>query len=146
MRNVRSLALHYVQMVVVMLVGMMLLWPLWMLATAGADDGTAVRAVEAESLAMATMMALPMAAWMRFRGHGWTSTLEMSTAMYVGFLATFPFLWAGELDADGVMMVGHVSMLALMLVAMVRRREEYADGCHADARGAEPAGTTLTSS
>ena len=143
-REIRRFALHYVEMVVAMLVGMMLLWPVWMLATGGAGDGSVLRSVEVESLVMATTMAAPMAGWMRFRGHGWAPTLEMSAAMYVGFLLTFPLLWAGTLGADGVMLVGHVGMFLLMLVAMLWRWEEYA-GCHEHGATAAP-GVTMTTS
>lgn len=145
-REIRRFALHYVEMVVAMLVGMMVLWPVWMLATTGVDDGSVLRGVEVESLVMATTMALPMAGWMRFRGHGWAPTVEMSAAMYVGFLVTFPFLWAGALGAGGVMLIGHVAMFVLMLVAMLLRWDEYAHGCHHGDRGRTEAGATLTAS
>lgn len=144
-REFRRFALHYVEMVVAMLLGMMALWPLWMLATSGVDDGSVLRGVEVESLVMATTMAVPMAAWMRFRGHRWAPTLEMSLAMYGGFLVTFPFLWAGALDADGVMMIGHTAMFTLMLVAMLFRWNEYARHHHG-AHGEEDAEATLTAS
>ena len=143
----RRFALHYGEMVLAMLVGMMVLYPLWMLATVGVDDGSGLRSVEVESLVMATTMAVPMAGWMRFRGHGWAPALEMSAAMYAGFVVLFPFLWAGALDDHGVMMVGHVLMFVLMLVAMVWRHEEYT-GHHAHGHGhaAEGAAPTMTAS
>lgn len=133
MRKVRRFALHYVEMVVAMLVGMMVLYPVWMLATTGADPSGALRSTEVESLVMATTMAVPMAAWMRFRGHRWAPALEMSAAMYAGFVLVFPFHWAGVAGDTDVMMVGHVLMFALMLVAMLLRWEEYAGHRHHDA-------------
>ncbi|NGN91147.1 hypothetical protein G5C66_00125 [Nocardioides sp. KC13] len=92
-----TFALHYLQMIVAMVIG---------------------------------MMVIPMAAWMRFRGHGWRPVVEMSAAMYAGFVAFFPFLWLGAIDGDGLMLLGHVLMLLLMLAAMLARPGEYS-GHHA---------------
>ena len=146
--QIRRFSLHYVEMVVAMLVGMMVLWPAWMLATNGAADAHWLRSAEVESLVMATIMAVPMAGWMRFRGHRWAPTLEMSAAMYAGFVLAMPFLWTGAIGEHGLMMVGHVGMFVLMLVAMLWRWEEYA-GCHS-AHAATPAperaGTTIAAS
>ena len=126
----RTFALHYLQMIVAMVVGMMLLYPLWMLATAGLPADAWAHRTDVESLVMATTMVIPMAAWMRFRRHGWRPIAEMSTAMYAGFVVLFPFLWLGAIDADGLMLLGHVLMLLLMLAAMLARPGEYS-GSHA---------------
>ncbi|MFD0663957.1 hypothetical protein [Thermocatellispora tengchongensis] len=83
-------------------------------------------APEAAYLLMALDMSIGMAAWMRFRGHGWASTLEMCAAMFVPVVPLFPLLWAGVIDAGGLMIAAHVAMFPLMLLAMLRRREEYA--------------------
>jgi len=128
-RRIRRFALHYAEMVAAMLVGMMVLWPVWTLAIRGAGDGSWARSASVETLVMATTMALPMALWMRVRGHRWAPTLEMCAAMYAGFAVALPLHWAGVLDAGGLMLVGHVAMFVLMLAAMVWRWEEYA-GCH----------------
>lgn len=128
--KVRRFVRHYVEMVLAMLVGMMLLYPVWMLATSGAGEDGVLRSVEVDALVMATTMAAPMAAWMRFRGHGWAPTVEMSAAMYAGFVVMLPLHWAGAADADGVLVVGHVLMFALMAVAMAWRWEEYTGHCH----------------
>ncbi|MFE6646630.1 hypothetical protein ACFVJS_08725 [Nocardioides sp. NPDC057772] len=125
-----TFALHYLQMIVAMVVGMMLLYPLWMLATAGLPADAWVHRADVESLVMATTMVIPMAAWMRFRGHGWRPVAEMSAAMYAGFVALFPLLWLGVIDADGLMLLGHVLMLLLMLAAMLARPGEYGGHAH----------------
>ncbi|NYJ00952.1 hypothetical protein HNR19_001650 [Nocardioides thalensis] len=149
--QIRRFSLHYLEMVVAMLVGMMVLWPVWMLATSGAADTHWLRSAEVESLVMATTMAVPMAAWMRLRGHAWAPTLEMSAAMYAGFVLAMPFHWAGAIGEHGLMMVGHVGMFVLMLVAMAWRWEEYA-GCHSRhgaavaAAESDPRGTTIAAS
>ena len=115
---------HYLEMVAAMLVGMVTLDPLWLLADAAWTRGT-----EVELLAMATAMSVPMVLWMRVRGHGVRPTLEMTAAMYTGFVVLFPFLWGGALSEMGVMMAGHVLMPVFMLLAMLARREEYAGHC-----------------
>ncbi len=145
-QEVRRFTLHYGEMVVAMLVGMMVLYPLWSLATSGVGGASALSSVEVDTLVMATTMAVPMAGWMRFRGHGWAPTLEMSAAMYAGFVLTYPFHWAGGLGEHGVMMIGHVLMFVLMLAAMLWRWEEYAGGCHRSHGSAERDRRTMTAS
>jgi hypothetical protein len=145
---VLSFALHYLQMIVAMLVGMMLLYPLWALATSGLTADAWLRRPDVDSLVMATTMVVPMAAWMRLRGHSRRPVVEMSAAMYAGFVVLFPFLWLGVVDTGGLMLLGHVLMLLFMLAAMLARPAEYS-GSHAhharaDARaaaGQEPTGT-----
>ncbi|MFJ9390045.1 hypothetical protein ACIRON_14565 [Nocardioides sp. NPDC101246] len=125
-----TFTLHYLQMIVAMVVGMMVLYPLWMLATGSRPADAWVHRTDVESLVMATTMVIPMAAWMRFRGHTWRPVVEMSAAMYAGFVVLFPFLWLGAIDTDGLMLLGHVLMLLLMLAAMLTRPGEYS-GSHA---------------
>jgi hypothetical protein len=76
-------------------------------------------------LLMATDMAIAMAAWMRFRRHGWAMTLEMCAAMYVP-LALLPLVWAGAMSGMTFMVVAHVLMLVGMLVPLLRHRAELA--------------------
>jgi len=140
-RQVRRLALHYGEMVAAMLVGMMVLWPVWTIATGAAGDASWLRSASVETLVMATTMALPMAGWMRVRGHRWAPVAEMCAVMYAGFAVALPLYWTGVLGASGLMLVGHVAMFVLMLAAMAWRWEEYA-GCH----GAHRAPSTMMAS
>jgi hypothetical protein len=117
-------ARHYLEMVAAMFVGMAVL--------GGLVNGALVLAglempdqAEVTSLEMATYMATGMVVWMRYRGHGWPSTLEMAGAMFVPALALFPLLWAGAISGDDLLMLEHVLMLPLMYVVMLRRRSEY---------------------
>ena len=118
----RPLARHYVEMVVAMLAGMLVLGGLRAaigLTTPFEDHpGTAY-------LLMAVDMSIGMAVWMRYRGHGWASTLEMCAAMFVP-LALVPLVWAGTMGAMTFMGVAHVVMLVAMLAVLLRRRHEYA--------------------
>jgi hypothetical protein len=113
-------ALHGLEMVIAMLVGMVVLGPVWSWAWPGLSENAT-----AQALVMATNMSVGMAVWMRIRGHGLPAIAEMSAAMYLSFLVLLPFHWAGVLSAMALMTAGHVLMLPAMLIAMLRRRHEY---------------------
>jgi hypothetical protein len=120
--SVRPLVRHYLEMVVAMFAGMLVLGALrsalGLTVAFATHPGTSY-------LLMATDMALGMAAWMRFRGHGWGCTLEMCAAMYVPALL-LPLVWSGVLGAMAFMVLAHVAMLVGMLAVLVRRRAELA--------------------
>src|SRR3954471_21726272 len=73
-KNLRF-ALHFVEMVISMLVGMALLGPVWSWAWPGLADRPA-----AGALVMAGNMTLGMGLWMRIRRHAWRPIAEMSAA------------------------------------------------------------------
>ena len=112
---------HYLEMVLAMLAGMVTLGPLehlvWPALTARADVGV---------LVMATNMSIGMGAWMRFRGHSWRGTAEMSAAMYLPFAVLLVPYWAGTLGASALMAWGHLLMLPAMALVMLVRPAEYA--------------------
>lgn len=122
---------HYLEMVVAMLVGMAVI-------------GAALRAVLGAvglayshaghpaigSLEMAFTMSVGMVVWMRYRGHGWASTAEMTAAMFAPLLVLLPLLWAGVISGGATMMLLHVLMVPAMLGAMFRRRGLYATAHH----------------
>lgn len=56
---------------------------------------------------------------------GWAPIVEMSAAMWAGFALVAPAVSSGTLDRSGGLVVGHILMLALMLVAMTLRRDHY---------------------
>jgi hypothetical protein len=136
MRSVltRSFARHYVEMVVVMLVGMgVLALPARWLTDAlfpGVDgDDPALMLAR-----MAAAMTIPMVPWMRFRGHGWRPSLEMAAAMIVPAIAVIALLEAGVLAGLGLLMtVEHVAMFAAMFLVMIARPREYSHAHHATA-------------
>ncbi|MEU0486581.1 hypothetical protein ABZ260_46380 [Streptosporangium sp. NPDC006013] len=126
-RRWRRFAWHYVEMVIAMFAGMFVLG---MLLSAVGLGFSHERQPELAYLLMAFDMSVGMAIWMRYRGHGWAATLEMCAAMFVPVVPLFPLLWLGLVDGGAVMTLAHVAMFPLMLVAMLRRRDEYA-GCAA---------------
>ncbi len=117
----RPLARHYLEMILAMVVGMLVLGALrtavGLTVPFEEQPGTAY-------LLMAIDMSLGMGAWMRYRGHGWAGTLEMCAAMFVP-LVLLPAVWAGAMGAMTFMMVAHVVMPIAMLAVLLRRRGEY---------------------
>lgn len=118
-REARRLALHYLEMVVAMVVGMFLLGPVWSLIP------SLPHTTEVDALVMATDMAIGMAVWMRIRGHRWIGIVEMSSTMYLAFLVTLVPFWLGLIDGSTALTAGHVLMLPLMLAAMLWRRGDH---------------------
>jgi hypothetical protein len=121
---------HYLEMVAAMLVGMVALGGALrgVLTLAGLPYPT--RYPELAALEMAVTMSAGMVAWMRHRGHGWASTLEMTGAMLAPAVALMPPLWLGVLAGDSLLMVEHLVMLPLMFLVMLRRRAEYGGPSH----------------
>ena len=114
---------HYIEMVIAMFVGM---------AVLGAPAGLVVNYDDTGQMiaAMAVTMTVPMAGWMRYRGHGWQPIAEMSTAMLVPAGGVLALLAGGVMtDVGGLMAIEHVAMFGGMLAAMLLRRDEYTGHC-----------------
>jgi hypothetical protein len=125
--TVRHFARHYAEMVLAMLLGMAVLWM---------PAKLALGAVGMSSQELHdTTMTVPMVAWMRYRGHGWPASLEMSASMYLPTFAAIALLGAGLVEDLGALMtIEHVAMLLSMLAAMALRRDEYSGHAHAHAQ------------
>ncbi|MGM1062261.1 hypothetical protein [Saccharothrix sp. Mg75] len=111
---------HLLEMVAAMLVGMVVLGPVWSFAWPGLEE-----VPTAHVLVMATDMSVGMAVWMRVRRHAWPGVVGMCAAMYAPFLVLLPFHWAGALSGAALMTAGHALMVPAMVAAMLRRRHEY---------------------
>jgi hypothetical protein len=121
----RRFVTHYLEMVVAMLAGMVILGSAESLILVAAGRPPSLGRAGVGALVMATNMTVAMAGWMRFRGHTRAPIIEMSAAMYLPFLLLLMPL-EQEMITEGTFMVGgHVLMLLGMLVAMLLRREEY---------------------
>src|SRR3954452_24392200 len=114
------LARHYLEMVVAMVAGMVVLGPVWHLVWPGLSGHVA-----AGTLVMATDMAIGMSGWMRFRGHSWGAIGVMSAAMYLPFLVLLVPFAAGAITGPTLMTAGHLLMLRLMAAGRGYRRHEY---------------------
>ena len=122
---------HYLEMVIAMFVGMVVLGlpSVWALEALG--SGTSELRADAPALlllGMAVTMTVPMVGWMRHRGHGWRPCNEMSAAMFLPTFVAIALL--GVFEFDGLMMFEHVAMLVFMLFAMLLRPSEYAHADH----------------
>jgi hypothetical protein len=127
-------ARHYLEMLVAMMLGMMILGPI---ETALLDPlgWQSVRdSAEVSALVMATNMTVAMVAWMCFRQQSWAATTLMAASMYLPFVVLFPLLWLGALSADGMLAGGPLLMLPAMAAALLLRREEYTGQHHEAAR------------
>jgi hypothetical protein len=120
-------ARHYLEMVIAMVAGMVVLGGLrrGVVAVTGLDYSLASRP-ELAAFEMAFTMSVGMVVWMRYRRHSWASTLEMVGAMFAPVIALAPLIWLDILRSESLQMLSHVAMLLLMLVVMMRRRREYA--------------------
>jgi hypothetical protein len=117
----RTFIRHYLEMLLAMFIGM------GVLAGGPAMAGVKIDSVELALLWMAFTMSLPMVAWMRYRGHGWAPSGEMTASMFLPSLAAIVLLWIGLVEDRGALMgIQHVAMLPAMLGAMLLRRDEYA--------------------
>jgi flagellar biosynthetic protein FliP len=108
---------HYVEMVAAMLIGMVVLHPLWPLSW--------LEHADVDALVMATNMTVAMTAAMLLRRHSWPRIAEMAAAMYLPFVVLLVPFWLGAIGGGTLMVAGHVIMFPLMLAAMVWRRAEY---------------------
>ncbi|HEX6579886.1 MAG TPA: hypothetical protein VF195_03340 [Actinomycetota bacterium] len=120
---------HFVEMVIAMVVGMAVLgFPFRaILGQFGyTRDEAFDRFPEIVCLVMTFNMAVGMVAWMRFRGHPWRITAEMTLAMCVATAVALAMFWLHIIAADPMIALMHVLMLPAMLAVMLRRREEYA--------------------
>ena len=130
---------HYVEMVVVMFAGMIVLGIPGEAALHAMGSGTSELRADAPAfvfLGMALTMTLPMVAWMRHRGHRWQPTLEMAASMVIPTLAAISLLATDVAGFDVLMGLEHIAMLLGMLVAMLLRVDEYAG--HHHNHGSEP--------
>ena len=139
--STRHFIRHYVEMVVAMFLGMVVLgvpagWALGAVGSSWSELNSDAPALML--LGMAVTMTVPMVAWMRHRGHGWRANTEMAASMLLPTLAAVGLLGAGLVEDSGTLLVvEHVAMLLGMLAAMLLRLDEYTHQ-HADAHAPLP--------
>ena len=120
---------HYIEMVVAMFAGMVVLGAPagWALQAFGSSTSELTDTAPALMLlGMAVTMTVPMVAWMRYRGHGWRANTEMAASMVLPTFAAIGVLGAGVMTNVGTLLaVEHVAMLLGILAAMLLRPDEY---------------------
>jgi len=123
-----AFAKHYVEMVVVMFAGMLVLGGALVLAAAGL--GLSPNELQDDTpglflLGMGFSMTAPMVWWMLRRGHSWAASRAMGIAMILPTLAVIVLLASGGLvDLDTLLHIEHVAMFPSMFVAMLTYRAE----------------------
>ena len=136
--SIRHFIRHYLEMVAAMFLGM------GVLAAALAAVGVSTSELRTDAptlllVVMAVSMAVPMVAWMRYRGHGWPASAEMAASMFVPTFAVLVLLWGGVVtDAGTLLGIEHAAMAPSMLIAMLLRRDEYTGAVSISARPARP--------
>jgi hypothetical protein len=117
---------HFLEMLAVMWVGMAAGMPVFRAVYGLSSTSQAYRLYPWQSvLAMGLSMAVPMAAWMLVRGHGWQNSAEMAAAMLV---PAIPFIILCSLDVLGGGPANRIYMvlsIPAMLALMLYRRGAY---------------------
>jgi peptidoglycan/LPS O-acetylase OafA/YrhL len=117
---------HYIEMIVVMVVAMAALGAVVSVVFGLLGHSNLLHYAGLRAFVMTANMTIGMTIWMRFRGHGWASTVEMDGAMVLPIVVLIGPYWAGVLSAGALLAVMHALMLPFMFVVMLRRYTEYA--------------------
>jgi hypothetical protein len=133
--SARPFIRHYVEMVIAMFLGMVVLGVPGEGALRAIGTSTSELKADAPALAllgMAVIMTVPMVAWMRYRGHAWRPSWEMAASMVIPTFGVIALMAGGIVDDFMTLMyLEHVVMLPSMLVAMLLRPSEYTHAHHA---------------
>src|SRR4051794_36453482 len=86
---------HYVEMVISMLIGMGVFWPVWVAVFAVVNRSDLMERGDLAAVRMALNMTAGMVIWMGVRGHGRRDVIEMSVAMSAPFLVLLIPYWMG---------------------------------------------------
>lgn len=129
-----KLALHYLEMLAVMAVGMLVLGSTMTLAATALGFGRADLEANAPALVLAGMavsMTAPMVWWMNRRGHSWAANRAMAVSMIAPTVAAIALLASGALtDLDALLGIQHMAMFPAMAAAMLLHRSEYISHRH----------------
>jgi uncharacterized membrane protein len=121
--------LHFAEMFVAMMVGMMVFVPFRLALTAQGYTALLNGSSIDFQAWMAAFMVAPMVTWMRVRGCSWRNGAEMSAAMLLPIAAVIVLRGLGTLDTLSWLSDSeHTAMLVGMLVFMLFRREHYTSG------------------
>ncbi len=116
---------HFVEMVVVMFVGMGIFSGLAALAYVAVGTSVSDQSGTHRIILMGVNMAIPMFLWMVFRGHSAARNFEMAGSMLVPSCTAAALVWSGVLDEMTGMLIQHVVMIPAMFGVMLWRYDEY---------------------
>lgn len=126
----RRFLLHFVEMLVVMFVGMGVFSALAAGLFALAGSSLTGQAGWLRIALMGINMTVPMVLWMALRGHAPARNAEMAAAMLVPSAGAAALVAAGILGTGAGLVLQHVVMVPAMLVVMLWRHDEYAHHQH----------------
>ncbi len=128
-RRARRFLRHFLEMMVVMMLGMCVLGAafrgLHVLAFGSGFDAAWRDHVLLAAFAMAFNMTAPMVLWMRHRGHSWERGGEMAAAMNLPLLPVLGLYFLDAIPSRAVLGLQMMLMVPTMLLAMLYRLDEY---------------------
>lgn len=82
------------------------------------------------AIVVAFNMSLPMALWMRYRGHDARCILEMSGAMFAEAFVLIVAAWFGLFATTSLVPLQHSLMIPVMVIVMLLRLDVYTAPTH----------------
>ena len=124
--RVGHFVLHYVEMCLVMCIGGITLNVLFFVGAAQLGyTNLPERYPELSILIIGILLALPMAAWMRFRGHDWRTNLEMSSTSIILAVLLIGAAWLGVIPKSDMLEWIKILACPVMLIPMLLRLDHY---------------------
>jgi deazaflavin-dependent oxidoreductase (nitroreductase family) len=117
---------HLIEMLVAMLIGMATLGAAVSIIFGLLGHSNVLHYAGLRGLLMTGYMIVGMSVWMRHRRHAWATVGEMAIAMTIPYVLLIGPYSAGALSEAAFLGAMHLLMIPLMIVAMLRRRDEYA--------------------
>ena len=116
---------HFVEMLLAMFAGMLVLGGITELVFAAAGGSLSDAPGSVRVMLMGFDMTVPMVAWMSYRGHSRARNAEMAASMIVPTLAAAALAAAGVLSSAAALGVQHAVMIPAMLGVMLWRYDDY---------------------
>ena len=116
---------HFVEMLLAMFAGMLVLGGITELVFAAAGGSLSDAPGSVRVMLMGFDMTVPMVAWMSYRGHSRARNAEMAASMIAPTLAAAALAAAGVLSSAAALGVQHAVMIPAMLGVMLWRYDDY---------------------
>ena len=125
MKARRRFLRHFVEMMLAMFAGMLVLGGFTQLVFAAAGSGLTDAPGSVRVMLMGFDMTVPMVAWMSYRGHSRARNAEMAASMIAPTLAAAALAAVGVLSAGAALGGQHAVMIPAMLAVMLWRYDHY---------------------
>ena len=116
---------HFVEMLIAMFAGMLVLGGITALVFAVAGGSLSDAPGSVRVMLMGFDMTVPMVAWMSYRGHSRARNAEMAASMIVPTLVAAALAAVGVLSSAAALGVQHAVMIPAMLGVMLWRYDDY---------------------